>query len=177
VDSSDFIVFLDQIPPEGLVRDLEIPDAESAGFDLAPSQEGPLHVHLAISRHGNEVLVRGGIALDVGLECSRCLGFFSTALESELEMYLEERSGGGSDEEGDLTEEEIDIEPLKKGVLDLREMIAEQIHLSLPVKPICKENCRGLCSRCGVDLNKETCSCSGGETDPRWEALKQLKVQ
>jgi uncharacterized protein len=176
VDSSDFVVFLDQIPPEGLVRDLEITDAESAGFDLAPSQEGTLRVHLAISRYGNEVLVRGEIALEVGLECSRCLGFFSAALESELERYLEE-GAGGNDEEGDLTEEEIDIEPLEKGVIDLREMIAEQIHLSLPVKPVCKEDCRGLCPRCGVDLNKETCSCDGGETDPRWEVLKQLKVQ
>ena len=73
--------------------------------------------------------------------------------------------------------EEIDIDPLEKGVIDLREMITEQIHLSLPVKPLCEENCRGLCSRCGVDLNKETCSCADGETDPRWEALKQLKVQ
>jgi uncharacterized protein len=170
-------VFLDQIPPEGLVRDLEIPDAESAGFDLAPSQEGPLRVHLVISRYGNEVLVRGKVALDVGLECSRCLGSFSTALESELERYLEERAGGSDDEGGDFTEEEIDVEPLKKGVIDLREMIAEQIHLALPVKPLCEEGCRGLCSRCGVDLNKETCSCAGGETDPRWEALKQLKVK
>lgn len=177
MDSSDFIVFLDQIPPEGLVRDLEIPDAESAGFDLAPSQEGPLRVHLAISRHGNEVLVRGEVAVDVGLECSRCLRSFSTALESELERYLEKGAGRGDDEDGDLTEEEMDIEPLEKGVFDLREMIAEQIHLSLPVKPLCEEDCRGLCPRCGIDWNKETCSCADGETDPRWEALKQLKVQ
>jgi uncharacterized protein len=177
VDISDFVVFLDQIPPDGLVRDLEIPDAESAGFDLALPQEGPLRVHLAISRHGNEVLVRGKVALDVGLECSRCLRSFSTALESELERYLEEAKGCGGDEEGDLTEEEIDIDPLERGVIDLREMIAEQIHLSLPVKPLCEENCRGLCPRCGVDLNKETCSCAVDETDPRWEALKQLKVQ
>jgi uncharacterized protein len=177
VDSSDFIVFLDQIPPEGLVRDLRVPDAESAGFDLAPSQEGPLQVSLEISRHGNEVLVRGTVALDVGLECSRCLGSFSTPLESELERYLEKGKGAGDDEEGEFTEEDIDVEPLEKGVFDLREMIAEQIHLSLPVKPLCKESCRGLCPRCGVDWNKETCSCAGGETDPRWEALKQLKVQ
>ena len=177
MDSSDFVVFLDQIPPEGLVRDLKISDAKSAGFDLALPQEGPLMVRLAISRHGNEVLVRGEIALDVGLECSRCLGSFSAALESELERYLEEGTGGGDDEEGDFREEEIDIDPLERGVIDLREMIAEQIHLSLPVKPLCEENCRGLCSRCGVDLNKETCSCAGDETDPRWEALKQLKVQ
>jgi len=172
-------VFLDQIPPEGLVRDLEIPDAEAAGFDLAPSQEGPLQVHLLISRHGNEVLVRGKVSLDVGLECSRCLGSFSTALESELERYLEKgkRKGGGGGEEGDFTEEDIDVEPLEKGVFDLRDMIAEQVHLSLPVKPLCEEDCRGLCPRCGVDWNKETCSCAGGETDPRWEALKQLKVQ
>lgn len=159
------------------MRDLEITDAESAGFNFAPPQEGPLRVHLAISRHGNEVLVRGEIALEVGLECSRCLGSFSAALESELERYLEEGAGGGDDEEEDFAEEEIDIESLEKGVIDLREMIAEQIHLSLPVKPLCEEGCRGLCPRCGVDLNKETCSCTGGETDPRWEALKQLKVQ
>jgi uncharacterized protein len=160
-----------------LVRDLEISDAESAGFDLAPSQEGPLRVHLAISRYGSEVLVRGKVALDVGLECSRCLRFFSTAVESELETYLKEAKGRGGDDEGDLTEEETDIELLEKGVIDLRAMIAEQIHLALPVKPLCEEGCRGLCSRCGVDLNKETCSCAGGETDPRWEALKQLKVK
>lgn len=177
MDRSDFIVFLDQIPPEGLVRDLKIPDAESVGFDLAPSQEGPLRVSLAISRHGKEVLVRGKVALDVGLECSRCLGSFSTSLESELERYLEERPDGGGDEEEDFTDEEIDVDPLEKGVIDLREMIAEQIHLSLPVKPLCGEDCRGLCPRCGVDWNTETCSCAGGETDPRWEALKQLKVQ
>ena len=177
MDQSDFFVFLDQIPPEGLVRDMEIPDAESAGFDLVPSQEGPLRAHLAISRHGNEVLVRGEVAVEVGLECARCLRSFSTAVESALETYLEEAKGRGDDEGGDLTEEETDIELLEKGVIDLRTMIAEQIHLSLPVKPLCEEDCRGLCSRCGIDLNKETCSCVGDEIDPRWEALKQLKVK
>jgi uncharacterized protein len=176
VESSDFIVFLDQVPSGGLVRDLEVSDAESAGLHLAVPLEGPLRIHLAISRHGNKVLVRGEVALDVGLECSRCLRSFATALESELETYLEEARSLGSDEEGDLTAEEIGIEPLEKGVIDLSEMIAEQIHLSLPVKPLCKEDCRGLCPRCGIDLNEETCSCAGGETDPRWEALKRLKV-
>jgi uncharacterized protein len=60
------------------------------------------------------------------------------------------------------------------GFLQIDNMVRESILLTLPLKPLCREDCKGLCPICGIDLNKSVCSCVKRETDPRWEKLKGL---
>jgi uncharacterized protein len=177
MEDSNFIVLLDQIPPEGLERTMDIEDAHAAGLELAVPQGGPMRVKARFTRHDDKVLVRGTVEVTVVLNCSRCLEGFSFNLKSDLETYLE--SGGDSTPEADdeLSPEDLEFRPLHDGAVDLRELVAEQVHLGLPVRALCSEGCRGLCPMCGRDLNKKGCSCDREEGDPRWEALKKLEIQ
>ncbi len=175
MEHTEFIVFLEAIPPDGLERHLEIADAEAAGLELAVPLETPLTADFTLSRHGRRVLVRGRVRGVMGLECSRCLGRFSHPFAGEVDSYLQP---GGEDDDGEdreLTREDLDVGSFAGGGIDLRDLIAEQVHLAVPVKPLCREDCRGLCPRCGIDLGKERCSCSPERQDPRWEALRKLK--
>jgi uncharacterized protein len=176
MEDSNFIVLLDQIPTEGLERVMDIEDAHVAGFELAVAQGGPMRVKARFTRHGDKILVRGTVEVTVGLNCSRCLEEFSLDLKSDLETYLE--SGGDSRPEADeeLSPEDLEFRPLHDGAVDLRELIAEQVHLALPVRALCSEGCRGLCPKCGRNLNQGGCSCDGEAGDPRWEALKKLEI-
>jgi uncharacterized protein len=177
MEDSNFIVLLDQIPTEGLERAMDIEDAHGAGFELAVAQRGPMRVKARFTRHGDKVLVRGTVEVTVGLNCSRCLEEFSLDLKSDLETYLE--GGGDSTPEGDdeLPPEDLEFRPLHDGAVDLRELVAEQVHLALPVRALCSEGCRGLCPKCGRDLNQGGCSCDREAGDPRWEALKKLEIR
>jgi uncharacterized protein len=65
---------------------------------------------------------------------------------------------------------------LESSVLDLAPILEEEITLNLPLQVICSESCKGLCPKCGADLNKETCTCSDERIDPRLEALKNLFI-
>lgn len=97
-------------------------------------------------------------------ECRRCLAPASGDLRVEvLEHYTEE--GDGSDTYP-LVDDEIDLEPL----------VHDAVLLELPLAPLCRTDCKGLCPSCGANLNEEECSCETRETDPRWAALGALRL-
>lgn len=114
----------------------------------------------------------GGVAV-VGLvssvwegECRRCLRPVSGPLECGVrEVY---RRGGG-DEEGTY--------PMDEDRLNLREMVLDSLFVALPVLPLCRPDCAGICPRCGADLNSGPCGCSEVRADPRWSALNALRLQ
>jgi uncharacterized protein len=175
MEHSDFIVLFEKILPEGLDRRFEVRDAVSDGLELAMPLASPLEVELNLALHAGRVLVRGWVAGSVALECSRCLKGFTLPLDSKVETYLEIAADGATEADHELPREEMDTRLIEKGRIDLRDIIAEQIHLAVPVKTLCLEECRGLCSHCGVDLNSGDCSCGEDQTDSRWDALKELK--
>jgi uncharacterized protein len=76
----------------------------------------------------------------------------------------------------ELAQDELEIQPLVGGGADLRGVIAEQIHLNLPLKPLCREDCPGICPHCGRPGADGACGCAPAAADSRWEALKKLKV-
>ena len=177
VEHSDFIVYLKDIPPEGLVKEMEIAVADMDELGLAVRPEGALIARFSLDRVDERALVRGEVALPVSLECSRCLKDYVAPLEGTLETFLEEKSRHTEEIDEELSEEDMGVQPLEKGRIDLREMVAEQIHLTMPAKALCSEDCRGLCPTCGTDLNIKTCSCTRRDDDPRWDALRRLKVK
>ncbi len=173
---SDFIVLLENIPPEGLNRSLVVDDGPALGLETAVPLDGPLAVKLAVTRHGDEILIRGRLEGSVFLECSRCLETYRFPLDVEVETCLQRGGRQPQEEDLELTTEEIDVQLLHQRDIDLREYIAEHIHIGIPVKPLCDEGCLGLCSRCGKDLNGGACTCPKEVPDHRWDALKALKL-
>lgn len=163
-------VDLGQLQRKGRIRIDEVVPAEHPL--LAPTElvlaEG-LVVRLEAGHAGRDVLVRGrlrGVAL---LPCRRCLKPVSSAFEEDVTFLY--RSG--------VTPEEAEAEevyPLPAGLreIDLEPAIREHVILAVPQYPVCSETCRGLCPRCGADLNQGPCGCEAVGPDPRWAALRQI---
>ena len=120
--------------------------------------------------------VEGEIKTGVRFECSRCL----TEAEKDLEIpfsavfvvpehYTEET-------EKELDENELDVSMFEGDKIDLKELVREQIGLNLPTKVFCKEDCKGLCQKCGANKNLIDCKCEENEIDPRWKALEDFGI-
>ena len=108
------------------------------------------------------------------LRCDRCLREYSEPAESELELMVpdEEEPGDG---ERELSAEDLGVVHAVGGVLDTRPLLVEQLQLNVPMRPLCREDCRGLCPACGVNRNLEACECRDETVDPRWAALAELR--
>lgn len=177
MERADIIVYFDQIPEEGLERHVRFSRDDLGQLKLSVALEGVLDARVKLHRIGRRVLLKGTLAGSMDLECSRCLGRFSFPFAGAFETYLEVAPSRESEEEKELSRDDLDVQPLRGGAVDLGEIIAEQVHLVVPYKALCSESCRGMCSQCGADLNANDCSCSESGTDPRWDALRDLKVR
>jgi uncharacterized protein len=126
--------------------------------------------------------LRGRMACRIELACVRCLEPFPMDLAEELDLlYLAQSSNVGPKTESEVDESGRGLEPEELAVsfyrderIDLSQMIVEQIVLALPMKPLCKADCRGLCPQCGVNRNLSSCTCAPEDTDPRWAPLRTL---
>ncbi len=105
--------------------------------------------------------LKGKAHLLVAMNCSRCLERFSTSIDTEFNLNLKEEIKDTKADNRPVEEEEIDVFPIKGSIIDMREVLSEQIYLNLPLKPLCKQDCQGLCAVCGANLNYNNCTCSG----------------
>lgn len=129
-------------------------------FDLGNAEDvkpaGPIRYNIRVSPAGNSIVVQGVLKADLAFECVRCAEFFQfTVCEPEF-MVVREISN--KDESIDLTQD-----------------IRESMILAFPTNPLCAPDCRGLCPRCGTNLNKKNCRCAASSTDWRWSALNNLQ--
>ena len=124
-------------------------------------------VGIAESVHGG-ILITATISAGWKGECRRCLGVAVGRLEISLrELFEREETGAQRFAEGDTY-------PYSGDVLDLQEMIKDQVLLELPLAPLCKGDCKGLCATCGKDLNLGPCGCGSTPVDLGWSALDAL---
>lgn len=165
---------------------LDLARLERVGFlefeaDIAPDDplwngsgltfEGPLKVRGRASLAGSgEVLVDAVLDGVLAQECRRCLEPVRTPIHREPLLVF--GSGGAEEDDGEiraLPEEALD--------LDLGEAIREELILEVDPFVLCDPECRGLCPRCGANLNETTCECEAEVDDPRWDALRALKTE
>lgn len=120
------------------------------------------------------VLAQGIVDTSVQLECSRCLNTFKKILtvniEEEFFPSLDINSGTALEQPDDTGSFIIDAHH----ILDLSEAIRQNALLAIPMKPLCREDCAGLCPICGKDLNKKHCKCSQVSFNSHWEQLAEL---
>jgi uncharacterized protein len=151
----------------------------SVGKDEEYKVAAPVRLELDVHKDGEAYRVTGRVATRLQLECGRCLEPFEIPVDSAFELRyvpLPMAVGGpGSEEaEREVTEDDLTTAFYKEDSIDLGELMHEQFVLALPMKPLCRETCKGLCVHCGTNLNKETCNCAPQWTDPRLAALKGL---
>ncbi len=124
-----------------------------------------LGYQIVLTKEKERIYLEGLMDTALVLNCSRCLEEYPFLIEAHFSLTLLEgyqESGGG---EHRLDEEKIDFYPLKEGKADLKEILIEQIYLNMPLKPLCKTDCKGLCAQCGGNRNRGNCTCSAGKDE------------
>lgn len=122
----------------------------------------PMEGELVITNTGSRLLIEGELAGEIELPCSRCLEMFSFPCQAEFEEEFK-IEGGKLAPAGDA-EEEAASRLLEGDELDVTELIRQNVVLHTPLQPICREACRGLCDRCGKNLNEGDCDCPKADT-------------
>lgn len=175
---------IEDIKGEGLVLDFEedalvfptLGEISAAGECGFPA---PLRIHLRVQKAGEMVEIDAEVKTRVSLTCSRCLKGFEMPLATRFALtYAEELpeiSGEEDEEEVELSAEEMGIILFHGEEIDLREAVQDQVVMALPLRPLCSEECRGLCPQCGADLNQGDCGCAPLAFNPKFGTLKDFK--
>jgi uncharacterized protein len=121
--------------------------------------------------------LRGHLSYDQTLSCNRCLTPIHepTSAEVELMILVEKPGKKGEERVEQLKEGELSVFYLDGEILETRPILIEQLQLNVPMKPLCRPDCQGLCPVCGIDRNRATCTCQEASRDPRWAALAAFK--
>jgi uncharacterized protein len=119
--------------------------------------------------------VQGKISAEVEAECSRCLQTADVSLDFPFEAVFVTADNYTKDKEAELRTGDLEVSVFEGDKIDLTELVREQILLNLPTQIFCREDCQGLCQKCGANLNLIDCNCKEDEIDPRWSVLKNLK--
>mgnify|MGYP000325706386 CR=1 FL=1 len=173
------LIEIPKIPPEGLDLDEPLdPVSLHVEGELRLLSGGRLRCHVEIV-DGTTVHVRGRLAASIEPECGRCLERYPVSADQELDLFYLPRSVAQAEEqeeEVELSDREVVVGYYEGERLDLGDLVREQLYLSLPLKPLCQQECRGLCPTCGRNLNTGACGCPPPEKpeDPRLSPLREL---
>jgi uncharacterized protein len=184
-------VNIDEIKDAGLRRSWDVPREtadEMVSGDLAGYRaRGPVHVDARLEKIERRVLVDAQGRAELTVPCGRCLTPVSVDLPVEFELTLvpedeyrdadEGEKQGHGPTAGSFEPAQAEEETYSGRVIDLDPLLREQLVLSLPAYPVCREDCKGLCAVCGTNLNERECGCDRHVPDPRWAGLKNLKLQ
>ena len=130
--------------------------------------DAPVEAALRLESVVEGVLVSGGVNVPAMLHCARCLATFSSTVDFQLcELFVTRIPSSSEPELYRISGTDIDLEP----------MLRDAVALALPLAPLCHDGCRGLCARCGRDLNEADCNCTEDDVDPRWAGLSALRAK
>jgi uncharacterized protein len=165
-------VDLGRLDREGSVLvEAEVPADAGLWQDSGIEWAGPVDVRLRASYAGSgEVIARGTVKGTLAQECRRCLRPVKGEFEEEVTLVFSADATQEDFGEGDA----YAFDP-SRGELDLSEAVRGEVILAVNPYVVCDPECRGLCPRCGANLNEGACGCTAEDVDPRWEALRALK--
>ncbi|NJB68983.1 uncharacterized protein GGQ74_002677 [Desulfobaculum xiamenense] len=170
---AEYIISMIDIPAEGrefTFTDQELWSEPAQACGLQATIVQPLEGRLSVFPQGPKAcLVRGTLTGRIILPCDRCMNDAPVDIEQEFDIF--EEIGDTDETDEPRLREEGDIV-----VLDAGAILWEQFLLALPAKPLCTPDCKGLCSKCGADLNEGPCGCSADDGDPRMAALRGLTI-
>jgi uncharacterized protein len=151
---------------------------KEAGMEVRPEPSW-IEFDLELNMADPGILARGRVAAEFFITCGRCLGPARVYLEepNATLAFLPQTTQTGEKDDQDLSVEDVDTFAHDGKELDLEPVLREMLVLAIPMAPLCKEECKGICSVCGAELNEESCGCSQ-EENPKahWlEALARLK--
>ena len=150
-------------------------EAEQAGALAAAGLAEVLHEHRGPRDIVADIRLKGRFAGNFQVPCARCVEPVEIPLAADFDLIFRPAGADSDAPERSITAPETEIGYYQKDSLSLEDVLREQVLLSLPVKTLCKPDCKGLCPRCGENRNIQACSCEEGPSDPRWQALSGLR--
>lgn len=170
-DAGAMIIRVSELEEQGL----RIDDVET----LAPALPDPTwrleSAALEVEADGSDVFVRGRVAATVPQTCGRCLDVFPARVDVPIDVRLVPRPPAADSVE--LGADDLDVDFYAGDQLDLGRVVANETTLALPMKPLCRPDCRGLCAVCGANRNVVPCTCPLRPPDPRLAALRDLAAR
>jgi len=122
-----------------------------------------------------DIRIAGELRAKLESACARCLEPVVQDVARKFDLLYRPQGSDAGREEISVTAAEAEVSYYQGEGLLLEDVLREQILLALPLKAICREDCKGLCPYCGKNLNVEQCSCAAPAEDPRWSALKDIR--
>lgn len=135
----------------------------------------PIEIKGKLTRGIVTVTVEGEFSFNSESECTRCLQAAEQSLPVSFRTEFVTAENFTEAKEAELHEQDLDVTIYDGDKIDLTEVVREQILLNLPEQVFCREDCRGLCEKCGANRNLLDCKCIEKDVDPRWSALRNLK--
>jgi uncharacterized protein len=150
-------------------------EAAQQGLLEASGRAEVLHEHRGPRDIVADIRLKGRFAGRFEVPCARCIEPVEIPLSGDFDLIFRPAAADAEATERSITAQETEIGYYLRDSLSLEDVLREQVLLSLPVKTLCKPDCKGLCPRCGADRNSQPCNCDAGPSDPRWEALAGLR--
>ncbi len=123
----------------------------------------------------NDIRVVGKLATKLEFPCARCLEAVPYDVNRTFELLYRPQSVNFGPDEREMQDKDAEIAFYDGDGVELKDILREQILLAVPIKTVCREECKGLCPQCGKNLNAGECQCEHDTGDPRWDALKDLR--
>jgi uncharacterized protein len=153
-------------------------------FGAEVRQVSPLHTsgraELIREHHGKGSVVEdirfvGELSSKLELSCARCLEPVQQTIARDFDLIYRPLGVDRGQDEVSISQAETEIGYYEGEGLLLEDVLREQVLLAVPIRLICRDSCKGLCPHCGKNLNNEACDCKDETSDPRWDALKDLR--
>jgi uncharacterized protein len=144
-----------------------------ADIGLGEEYDGDVTVGVMLEKSGKQLFVKADVEARGEFACDRCAEPFSLPLRATYQMYYVWDPGDAEVPDRD----EVQVIPAGLPVIDLADDVRQTVLLAVPLKLLCDEGCKGLCTRCGANLNKEPCACPPEPEDARWETLRGLNTE
>jgi len=150
-------------------------EAEQVGNLATSGRAEVIHEHRGPKEIVADVRLKGRFSGTFQVPCARCIESVEIPLSAEFDLIFRPIGADADAPERSITASETEIGYYQKDSLLLEDVLREQVLLSLPVRTLCKPDCKGLCPHCGANRNTQPCSCEEGQSDPRWGALTGLR--
>jgi len=147
-------------------------EGKASDLDIFEPYVGNFKTNVALSKFDSQIILDSETGITANLLCDRCAKEFQSVIKSNYRMVYLFRVN--FDDEESEKEEVVYIHP-ETDKIELDKDIRDYAVLAVPMKNLCSDDCKGLCPKCGKNLNDDPCSCTEENIDPRWEPIQKLK--
>jgi uncharacterized protein len=166
-------MFAMRIPVAGLPEGIHEFTFVSAAAALELEQTfGEVRVEAEVAKTDGELHLQGEVETDLQCTCDRCLNAFTAHLHPTFVVHYVFRD----EDAARFDPAETQIIPPGTPAIDIGDDVRQVVQMAVPLKLLCKDTCKGLCPQCGKNLNEGACECRPGPSDPRWDALRDLRT-